>query len=186
MQKIQTIAQGIKLIIMDIDGVLTDGSLFFDNNGEEYKAFSARDGLGMKMLYEGDLQAALITGRKSSLVEHRANNMNIPMDLVYQGYHNKRPAFEDILKNTGLLPENIAYIGDDLIDLPIIQRVGLGVAVADAHSFVRKHADYVTIKEGGKGAAREVIELILDAQGKLQIMLESHLKWRDSDAYFAR
>ena len=175
MQKIQTIAQNIQLIIMDIDGVLTDGSLFFDNNGDEYKAFSARDGLGMKMLYEAGLHAALITGRKSSLVEHRAENMNIPHELVYQGYHNKRPAFEDIVKKTGIAPEHIAYIGDDLIDLPIIQRVGLGVAVADAHDFVRKHADYVTKKNGGKGAAREVIELILDAQGKLQIMLNSHL-----------
>lgn len=176
MKKIQSIAQNIKLIIMDIDGVLTDGSLFFDNNGEEYKAFSARDGLGMKMLYEGGLQAALITGRKSTLVEHRARNMNIPMELVYQGFHNKRPALDEILQKTGISAEHVAYIGDDLIDLPIIQRVGLGVAVGDAHSFVRKHADYVTTKNGGKGAAREVIELILDAQGKLQIMLDGHLK----------
>ncbi|RVU86147.1 3-deoxy-manno-octulosonate-8-phosphatase KdsC [Leucothrix sargassi] len=176
MQKIQSKAQNIKLLIMDIDGVLTDGSLFFDNNGDEIKAFSARDGFGMKMLYEAGLTAALITGRKSSLVEHRANNMNIPLDLVYQGYLNKRPAFEDILEKTGIPPEQIAYIGDDLIDLPVIQRVGLGVAVADAHEFVRKHADYVTTKPGGKGAAREVIELILDAQGKLQIMLNSHLQ----------
>lgn len=176
MQKIQTIAQNIKLLIMDIDGVLTDGSLFFDNNGEEYKAFSARDGLGMKMLYEGDLQAALITGRTSTLVEHRAKNMGIPQDLVYQGYHNKRPAFEDIVKKTGIAPQHIAYIGDDLIDIPVMQRVGLGIAVGDAHEFVRKHADYVTTKNGGRGAAREVIELILDAQGKLQIMLDNHLK----------
>ena len=176
MQKIQTVAQNIKLIIMDIDGVLTDGSLFFDNNGVEYKAFSARDGLGMKMLYEAGLQAALITGRKSTLVEHRANNMNIPLDLVYQGYHNKRPALEEILKKTGISPQHVAYIGDDLIDVPVMQRVGLGVAVADAHDFTRQHADYVTKKNGGRGAAREVIELILDAQGKLQIMLDNHLR----------
>jgi len=176
MQKVQLIAQDIKLLIMDIDGVLTDGSLFFDNNGDEYKAFSARDGLGMKMLYEGGLQAALITGRKSTLVEHRANNMNIPLELVYQGYHNKRPAFDDIVKKTGISAQHIAYIGDDLIDLPVMQRVGLGVAVADAHGFVRKHADYVTEKNGGRGAAREVIELILDAQGKLPIMLDQYLR----------
>ena len=175
MQEIQSIAQNIKLLIMDIDGVLTDGSLFFDNNGEEYKAFSARDGLGMKMLYEGGLKAALITGRKSSLVVHRANNLKIPLDLVYQGYHDKRPALDDILKKTGLSQEQVAYIGDDLIDVPIIRKVGLGIAVGDAHDFVKKHADYITIKNGGHGAAREIIELILDAQGKLQPMLDSHL-----------
>ncbi|PWQ95892.1 KdsC family phosphatase [Leucothrix arctica] len=176
MERIQSIAQNIKLLIMDIDGVLTDGSLFFDNNGDEYKAFSARDGLGMKMLYASGLQAALITGRKSSLVVHRANNLKIPLGLVYQGYMNKRPALDDILKKTGFSPEHVAYIGDDLIDVPIIRAVGLGVAVGDAHDFVKEHADYITVKNGGKGAAREVIELILDAQGKLQPMLDSHLK----------
>ena len=176
MQSVYSAARNIKLLIMDIDGVLTDGSLFFDNNGEEIKAFHARDGHGMHMLFKGDLKAALITGRKSSLVIHRARNLNISQDLVYQGYRDKLPAFEDLVEKTGIAPQHIAYIGDDVIDLPVMRRVGLGIAVNDAHPFVRKHADYVTEKKGGHGAAREVIELILEAQGKLQIMLDSYLK----------
>lgn len=176
MQHVYAAAQNIKLLIMDIDGVLTNGSLYFDNNGEEIKAFNSRDGHGMHMLDQGDIKAALITGRKSNLVVHRARNLNIPQELVYQGYRNKLPAFEEIVEKTGISPQHIAYIGDDVIDLPIMKRVALGIAVQDAHPFVRKHADYVTEKPGGTGVAREVIELILDAQGKLQIMLDSYLK----------
>lgn len=176
MQSVYSAAKDIKLLIMDIDGVLTNGGLFFDNNGDEIKVFHARDGHGMHMLFKGGLKAALITGRKSQLVVHRAHNLNIPQDLVYQGYRDKLPALEDLVAKTGIEPQHIAYIGDDLIDLPIMRRVALGIAVNDAHPFVRKHADYVTEKKGGQGAAREVIELILESQGKLQIMLDSYLK----------
>jgi 3-deoxy-D-manno-octulosonate 8-phosphate phosphatase (KDO 8-P phosphatase) len=127
------------------------------------------------MLQDAHIEIALITGRKSELVLHRAQNLKISPSLIYQGYRDKRPAFEDLLKKTGLNKDNIAYVGDDVIDLPIMSRVGMAIAVNDAHHFVCKHADWITQAAGGKGAVREVSEMILDAQGKLDMMLESYL-----------
>ena len=176
MKKAIELARAIKLVILDVDGVLTDGSLFFDNNGQEYKAFNSKDGHGIRMLQEGDIEIALITGRKSELVLHRARNLKISPSLIYQGYRDKRPAFEDLLKKTGLSAQHIAYVGDDVIDLPIMSRVGMAIAVNDAHHFVCKHADWITQASGGKGAVREVSEMILDAQGKLDMMLDSYLR----------
>ncbi|MEE9303213.1 MAG: 3-deoxy-manno-octulosonate-8-phosphatase KdsC [Thiotrichaceae bacterium] len=176
MKRAITLARDIKLVILDVDGVLTDGSLFFDNSGQEYKAFNSKDGHGIRMLQEGDIEIALITGRKSELVLHRAKNLKISPSLIYQGYRDKRPAFNDLLEKTGLSAKNIAYVGDDVIDLPIMSKVGLAIAVHDAHHFVIKHADWVTQAAGGRGAVREVSEMILDAQGKLDMMLDSYLK----------
>jgi len=173
MDTIIKLAQNIKLVIFDIDGVLTNGTLFFDNDGQEYKAFHSKDGHGLRMLLECGLQAAIITGRKSNVVEHRMKDLGI--DIVFQGYRDKRPAFSKLLQQTGLKPEQIAYMGDDVIDLPVMTQVGMAIAVADAHSFVIQHADYVTEKTGGTGAAREAIEFILQAQGLLQDKLESYL-----------
>ncbi|MEB4592281.1 3-deoxy-manno-octulosonate-8-phosphatase KdsC [Candidatus Thiothrix sp. Deng01] len=168
-------ARNTRLVIFDIDGVLTDGSLFYDNQGQEYKAFNSKDGHGIRMLLESGLEMALITGRKSELVLHRADNLKVPHDRIWQGYRDKRPAFADLLAKTGLNAENIAYVGDDVVDLPVMTQVGFAVAVQDAHYFVRQHAHWVTEATGGRGAAREVCELLLHTQGKLQAKLESYL-----------
>ncbi len=167
------LARNIKLIIFDVDGVLTDGTLFFDNAGEEYKAFNSKDGHGLRMLLECGLQAAIITGRKSHLVEHRMRDLGI--EIVFQGYRDKRPAFNELIAQTGLQPQQVAYMGDDVVDLPIMTQVGMAIAVKDAHPFVQQHADYITDKAGGCGAAREAIEFILQAQGLLQNKLDSYL-----------
>jgi 3-deoxy-D-manno-octulosonate 8-phosphate phosphatase (KDO 8-P phosphatase) len=174
MDTITRLAQNIKLVIFDIDGVLTNGTLFFDNKGEEYKAFNSKDGHGIRMLLECGLQAAVITGRKSELVLHRMNDLGV--ELLFQGYRDKRPAFNELLKITGLEASQIAYIGDDVVDLPVMQQVGMGIAVQDAHPFVIQHADYVTKLGGGQGAAREAIEFILQSQQLLQSKLESYLQ----------
>jgi len=173
MDTIYKLAQQIKLVIFDIDGVLTNGTLFFDNQGQEYKAFHSKDGHGMRMLMECGLQAAIITGRQSQVVEHRMQDLGV--DIVFQGYRDKRPAFAKLLQQTGLEAQNIAYMGDDVIDLPVMTQVGMAIAVADAHPFVIQHADHVTQARGGQGAAREAIEFILQAQGLLQNKLEAYL-----------
>jgi 3-deoxy-D-manno-octulosonate 8-phosphate phosphatase (KDO 8-P phosphatase) len=176
MENMQTIAQNIKLVIFDIDGVMTDGSLFYDNKGQEYKAFNAKDGHGIRMLKDAGIEIAFITGRTSELVLHRAENLGISPSLIYQGYRDKRPALQALLKKTQLSPNNIAYVGDDVIDLPIMKKVGLAIAVNDAHYFVRHHAHWITRNKGGQGAVREVCERILELQGKLEAILDSYLK----------
>jgi 3-deoxy-D-manno-octulosonate 8-phosphate phosphatase (KDO 8-P phosphatase) len=174
MDKTQQLAQQTRLIIFDIDGVLTDGSLFFDNHGEEYKAFNSKDGHGIRMLQECGLQAAVITGRKSTLVEHRMRDLGV--EIIFQGYRDKRPAFADLLQQTGLDASAVAYMGDDVVDLPVMVQTGMAIAVADAHPLVLEQAHYVTQNPGGRGAAREAIEFILDAQGLLQDKLQSYLQ----------
>jgi 3-deoxy-D-manno-octulosonate 8-phosphate phosphatase (KDO 8-P phosphatase) len=169
-------AKDIKLVILDVDGVMTDGSLFYDNNGQEYKAFNAKDGHGIRMMQDAGMDIAIITGRTSELVLHRAENLGISPALIYQGYRDKRPAFRELLKKTGLEAKNIAYVGDDVIDLPIMSKVGLAIAVNDAHYFVRQHAHWTSKKKGGKGAIREVSEMLIESQGKLDDMLEGYLK----------
>ena len=169
------LARNTRLVIFDIDGVLTDGSLFFDNQGQEYKAFNSKDGHGIRMLLESGLEMALITGRQSELVLHRADNLKIPRDRIWQGYRDKRPAFAELLARTGLQPENIAYVGDDVVDLPVMAQVGFAIAVGDAHYYVKQHAHWVTQTNGGRGAGREVCELLLHAHGKLQAKLASYL-----------
>jgi 3-deoxy-D-manno-octulosonate 8-phosphate phosphatase (KDO 8-P phosphatase) len=176
MNLIRDKASQIEMIIFDVDGVLTDGSLFYDNQGQEYKAFNSKDGHGIRMLMDGGIKLALLTGRKSDLVLHRAENLKIPPELIYQGYRDKRPAFAELCEKTGIKPEHIAYVGDDVVDLPVMSKVGLAIAVADAHPFVKQHADWVTEKAGGRGAAREICEMLLDAQGKLEDMLAGYLR----------
>lgn len=176
MNPIHEKARQIQLIILDVDGVLTDGSLFFDNQGEEYKAFNAKDGHGMKMVMNGGIKLAIITARQSKLLLHRADNLQIPRELIYQGYRDKRLAFNELCQQTGIQPQQMAYVGDDVIDLPVMSKVGLAIAVADAHPFVKKHADWVTERNGGRGAVREACEMLLDAQGKLEDMLAGYLQ----------
>lgn len=168
-------AKVIKLVIFDVDGVLTDGGLYFDNQGQEYKAFNSKDGLGMRMLMDSGVKAAIITGRQSDLVKHRAANLKISPDLIYQGYSDKRIAFAEILEKTGLSKVEVAYVGDDLIDLPVMSQVGLAIAVGDAHWFVKQQSHHITDAIGGRGASREVCEFILSAQGKLEQIFQDYL-----------
>lgn len=156
----------IKLVIFDVDGVLTDGSLFIDNNGMEYKAFNSRDGLGMKMLQKSGVKIAIITGRSSEVVSHRMKSMGIVH--VYQGQDDKLLAYENIKNELKLSAEEIAYVGDDIIDLPVMRKVGLAIAVQDAHPLVIKHAHWQTPHAGGRGAGRDVCELVMEAQNNLE------------------
>ncbi len=165
MQEIIEKASQIKLVIFDVDGVLTDGSLFIDNNGMEYKAFYSRDGLGMKMLQKTNVKIAIITGRSSEVVSHRMKSMGV--EHVYQGQDDKLIAYEKIKSELQLSADEIAYVGDDIVDLPVMKKVGFAIAVQDAHPLVIKHAHWQTPHTGGRGAARDVCELIMEAQNNL-------------------
>ncbi|WP_115720024.1 3-deoxy-manno-octulosonate-8-phosphatase KdsC [Gallaecimonas mangrovi] len=154
----------VKLLICDVDGVFSDGRIYLGNNGEELKAFHTRDGFGVKALLQAGIDVAVITGRNSRIVENRFNALGVPH--IYQGQENKRLAFDALLGKLGLNPENVAYIGDDIPDLALIEHVGLGVAVADAHPLVTQAARYTTCLPGGYGAVRELCDLILQSQGK--------------------
>ncbi len=173
--KPEALAKTIKLIIFDVDGVLTDGSLYFDNTGSEYKAFNSKDGHGIRLLLENGIEVAIITGRTSKLLKHRAENLKINPDLIYQGYRDKLPAYADLLKKTAFTKEQIAYVGDDVIDLPIMSQVGFSIAVNDANWFVKENCHWVTGLPGGKGAVREVCEFLLDAQGKLDTLYQGYI-----------
>ncbi len=172
MQDITARTKQIKLVIFDVDGVLTDGSIIIGDDGEEHKAFNSRDGHGMKLLQYTGVDIAIITGRTSRVVEHRMQSLGI--NLVYQGQKVKLPAFEELLKTLKLKPEQCAYVGDDWVDLAIMNRVGLAVAVQDAAELVKKHAHWITPSMGGRGAARDVCELIMEGQGTLQDQIERH------------
>lgn len=165
-------AAAIRLVIFDVDGVLTDGRLFFDQQGLEYKSFHARDGHGIKLLQRTGVATAVISGRQSQSVALRMESLGIRH--VYQGYQNKLEAFDHLRQALELPPDKIAHVGDDLLDLAIMRRVGLAVAVADAHFSLRQHAHWVTASPGGAGAAREVCDLVMAAQGTLQGVIESH------------
>ncbi len=173
MQDILEKAAHIKMVVFDVDGVLTDGSLFYGDDGQEYKAFHSRDGHGMKMLQASGVQVGIITGRTSRVVELRMANLGI--QHVYQGQLHKLPAFEELIAKLGLSADQVAYVGDDVVDLPILRRVGLAVAVQDAHPLVKQHAHWQTPNGGGRGAARDVCELIMQAQGTLDEQLAPYL-----------
>lgn len=166
-------AAKIKLVIFDVDGVLTDGSLFYDDNGQEYKAFNSQDGHGMKMLQQSGVKIAIITGRTSKVVTHRMANLKI--ERIYQGQLDKRPAYEQILRNEGLQPAEIAYVGDDVVDLPVMIRVGLAIGVANGHELTKQYAHWVTPRNGGHGAARDVCEFLLKAQGNYDSAMKDYL-----------
>jgi len=156
-------AKNIKLVIFDVDGVLTDGRLFYGDDGQEYKAFHSRDGHGMKMLQETGVYIGIITGRISDVVTHRMKNLNV--EHVYQGKLEKLPVYEELRKKLGLSSEQVAFVGDDVVDLPIMVRVGLAITVPNGHELVKKHAHWITTQPAGAGAAREICELIMKAQG---------------------
>jgi len=166
-------ASQVRLLIVDIDGVLTDGGLHFDNRGEEYKTFNSLDGHGIRMLLDCGIEVAVITGRQSKIVNHRMGDLGVRH--IYQGHRDKLPVFEELLRTTGNEASQIAYIGDDLPDLPVMQRVGFSVAVQNAHGFVKQHCDLVTSASGGRGAVREVTDFILQAQGLLDDVQNGYL-----------
>lgn len=166
-------ARKLKLLILDVDGVLTDGRLFFDNEGNEYKAFHARDGHGIKLLRQTGVEVAVISGRKSSSVALRMKSLGI--EHVYQGHENKVAAFNDVIGLMGIKPEQAAHVGDDLLDLPIMIRVGLAIAVSDANFAVKQRADWCTALPGGQGAVREVCDFIMQAQGRFDAVLSHYL-----------
>ncbi len=153
----------IKLLLLDVDGVMTDGRIIFDSNGVESKFFNVKDGHGIKMLQRAGVEVGIVSGRKSQVVANRASELGIA--LVYQGSLDKLTPYLDILEKTGLADEQIAYMGDDIIDLPVMRRVGFSAAPADALEYVTQHAHFVTRNRGGWGAVREVCDLILMAQG---------------------
>lgn len=159
-------AEKIQLLICDVDGVMSDGLIYMGNNGEELKAFNVRDGYGIRCLLTSGIEVAIITGRQSKLLEDRAKTLGIT--YLYQGQHNKLLAYQQLLDTLNLKHEQTAYIGDDLIDVPVMEKVGLSVAVADAHPLLTPRADYVTRIMGGRGAVRELCDLILLAQGRLE------------------
>ena len=162
-------ASQVHLLLLDVDGVLTDGSLTYLSAGAEAKTFNTQDGLGMKLLQEGSVAVGLITARTSEAVERRARDLKLTH--VYQGTRDKLTALEQICKETGLRPPQIAYMGDDWIDLPVINRVGFAAAPANAVAEVRQRVHYTTERRGGQGAVREVCDLILEAKGKLAQLL---------------
>ena len=174
MQVITEKAKKLKLLILDVDGVLTDGKLFFDHQGNEYKSFHARDGHGIKLLRQTGVEVAVISGRKSNSVALRMKNLGI--EHVYQGHENKQAAFNEIIEKIGITPEQAAHVGDDLLDLPIMTRVGLAIAVSDANFAVKQRADWCTTLPGGHGAVREVCDFIMQAQGHFDEVVNAYLK----------
>ena len=162
-------ARAVRMIVFDIDGVLTDGSLFFGDDGQEYKAFNSRDGHGIKMLRASGVEAGIITGRTSQVVLHRARNLGITR--IYQGAEDKLEAFHALLREQGLTPNQIAYMGDDVVDLPVLRRCGMAVTVPDAPAEVKARCHCITQAAAGRGAAREVCEYLLRAQGAWETQL---------------
>jgi len=165
-------AEKIRLLICDIDGVMTDGRLYFLGDGNEFKSFHARDGHGIKLLRQSGVETAVISGRNSPAVQKRMDSLGVK--YVYQGFENKREPYAELLSTLMLTPEQTAFIGDDVLDLPIMRQVGLAIAVSDAHFSLHDHSHWVTHQKGGMGAVREVCDLIMNAQDTLKAIIESY------------
>jgi 3-deoxy-D-manno-octulosonate 8-phosphate phosphatase (KDO 8-P phosphatase) len=162
-------AAKIQLLVLDVDGVLTDGRLYFDNHGNEMKAFSTRDGLGLKAVQSIGIALAVITGRESRIVADRAASLGI--EHVYQGQDDKLTAYHELLHKTGLQDEQVCYAGDDWIDLPLLLRAGLAVSVPDAGDDIKNQCHWVTPQRGGEGAVRNLCELLLEAHNAKDALL---------------
>ncbi|PKO53566.1 MAG: phenylphosphate carboxylase subunit delta [Betaproteobacteria bacterium HGW-Betaproteobacteria-20] len=165
--------KNIKLLVLDVDGVMTDGGLTIGDDGQEYKTFHSHDGLGMKLLKATGVGLAIITGRTSNVVKKRAESTGV--GHFYQGAEDKLVAFNDLMKASGLQASQCAFMGDDVVDLPPMLKCGLALAVPDSPPLVLQHAHYVTIKAGGRGAVREVCELIMQAQGTFDTQMAQFL-----------
>jgi 3-deoxy-D-manno-octulosonate 8-phosphate phosphatase (KDO 8-P phosphatase) len=164
----------IKLLLLDVDGVLTDGRIVVDHRGREIKSFDVRDGQGIRLLQRAGIQVGIVSGRSSAAVNHRAKELGIK--LVYQDADDKLVAYEKIKRATGLSDMEVAYVGDDLVDLPLLRRVGLAITVNDCWAGLKRLSDHVTTASGGRGAVREVTDLLLRAQ----------LKWRNATRQYDR
>ena len=167
-------ARNIRLVVFDVDGVITDGSLYLCDDGQEFKAFNVQDGLGMKLLKSTGVELGIITGRTSNVVVKRAENTGVAH--YFQGVEDKLEAFAKMAGELGLTFEQCAFMGDDYIDLPPMRRAGLAVTVPAAPQIVKAHAHYVTTREGGRGAVRELVELIMQAQGTFDDQMAQFLK----------
>ncbi len=167
-------ARKIKLLILDVDGVLTNNMLIYSEDGQEHKAFHTRDGHGMVLLQKSQIDIAIITGRQSQLVANRMNDLNVK--YLYQGVPDKLPTFLNLVNQLNLSLDEIAYIGDDILDLPILIRTGLSITPADGDEEVKSRVDYISPYKGGKGCVREVCEIILRSQGKWQQHMDFFLR----------
>ena len=167
-------AKLIRLVLFDVDGVLTDGNIYIDPNGAELKVFNIYDGHGIRMLQHNGIEVGVITGRRSKALEYRMQDLEVKH--VYQGCRDKFATYQELLTKLSLNEKQTAFVGDDIVDLQIMSRCGLAIAVANAHAFVKKHAHWETSARGGQGAVREVCELLLDAQGLLDRALSYNLR----------
>ena len=163
-EKLHEKIKKVRLLVLDVDGVMTDGKIIIDDLGNETKHFHVRDGHGIKMLIRHGIDVVLLTGRKSAVVEHRAKDLGI--SEVHQGAHDKLIVINEILRSKSLSYENVAFIGDDIVDVPVLKRAGFSVTVFDASDHIKRYVHYITKKAGGAGAVREVCEIILHAQDK--------------------
>ncbi len=161
----------IKLMLLDVDGVLTDGSIIYNDKGVETKIFNVKDGFGIRLLMDAGIKVGIITGRRSEVLYHRCKNLGI--NLIFDGIQNKGATLDDIIKKTDIPGHKIAFMGDDLPDLTLFKKVGFSIATADAHEVLCKNADMVTNHKGGNGAVREVCEKILQAKGLWEDILKS-------------
>lgn len=166
--------QPIELILCDVDGVMTDGGLWYDDQGRELKCFHIRDGLGIRLWQRAGFRFGILTARTSHIVKLRASELGVT--LVRQGFEDKLPAAEELIRHCGLKPSQVCYLGDDLTDLPVIRHVGLGAAVADAAAEVREAAHWTSLAAGGRGAVRELIEMILKAKGRWEDLIQGYLR----------
>ena len=184
-RQLRSRARKIKLLLMDVDGVMTDGRIYYlphvrakgrtrSSRMVETKTFHSRDGLGLRLAIDAGLKIGIISGRGSPVVEYRAHELGI--HFVVQDALEKLPAYEGILRTAGLKDKEVCYVGDDIVDLPVLRRVGLAVGVGNGHPLLRRHVHYWTQSPGGMGAVRETIELILSAQGKLDSIVRRYLR----------
>ena len=163
----------IELLLLDVDGVLTDGNITYSDSGEQIKSFNSKDGLGLRLLMDSGIGVGIITGRKSKALEYRCKNLGIT--LLFDGIKDKLKALDKITSQTGIAYKNIAFAGDDLIDLPVMQRVGVSFCVSDASLDVKNHSDIITNQKGGQAAVREICETILKAKGLWDNILNIYL-----------
>ena len=165
--------KSIKILLLDVDGVLTDGSIIYDDEGMQIKAFNVKDGLGIRLLIDAGIKVGIVTGRTSQTVHHRCKDLGI--SLIFDGVRDKAEVLDIVLEKTNIQAQEVAFIGDDLLDLPLLKRVGLSIAVADADETVRQNVDMVTFANGGEGAVREVCEAILKARGIWQEIIQRYV-----------
>ncbi len=173
-RELRKLAGDIRLLILDIDGVMTDGRIILDNEGNEFKAFHVRDGHGIKMLIRAGFQVAIISGRQSKVVERRARELGITD--VYQKCHSKTAALDHLSRKYGIADSEVAYVGDDIVDIPILRRVGLPIVVGDATEETKKFAAMITKRPGGRGGVREVCDFLLGAKGLWESLTEEYFE----------